>query len=155
MTKKEDVNAPILVLIRRGRMNRGFMVSPIEDLQNPAPCSSARELGDVISEMMNDENQPRVDLNSFSNGSLEKRSSDRREYNSNANEKSNNYEEEESDDSGLFNGVSNAENPADRLVENFLGAVIRKGRSISKPHSSKVNDAYRSANRTRIRKKKR
>lgn len=60
--KENDTAQPILVLIRRGRKGRGYLVSAIDDPTNAAACADAEEVGAAIVEMLDDPEQPRCDL---------------------------------------------------------------------------------------------
>ncbi len=57
-----DVSQPILIVVRRGRGNRGFLVSAVDDLNAISPCQDKEEMAEAIVEMLDDEKQPRVDL---------------------------------------------------------------------------------------------
>lgn len=120
---KKDTNEPILVLIRRGRKGRGFTVSPADDLANPAPCANAEEVGEVIEEMMNDENQPRVDMDAFRAAS---------EDSSSEEEDSSESYQEKSGVARAFDGVKDSEDPATRLLFNVVGMGIEKGQEWGK-----------------------
>lgn len=145
MPQKYDVNEPILVLIRRGRKGRGFTVCPVEDIANPAVCASAGELGEVIEEMLNDEEQPRVDVNELlqaaSDSSPEPESEPEpkkrtatpkkeSEAESKAEEDELEDEDEEEDD-GIFAGVAGSDDPATTLLINFAHSALAQGRKMS------------------------
>lgn len=121
---------PILVLIRRGRNGRGFSVSPIEDIANPALCADGSEIGEVIIEMLNDPSQPRVDVNSLL-GSAQGPASDTVREDSPRRARHEEYDpagDEEEDDRETM-GVQG--DLADRLILQTLSAVLGKGRSMS------------------------
>lgn len=122
---------PILVLIRRGRNGRGFSVSPVEDLANPALCADGNEMGEVIIEMLNDTNQPRVDVNSLLGSGQDSASNagqggSTRQHHREEYDEASAYEE---DDYGQPTGVQG--DFADQLLFQALNAVIGKGRSMS------------------------
>jgi len=155
MPQKYDVNEPILVLVRRGRKGRGFTVCPVEDISNPAVCSDSKEMGEVIEEFLNDENQPRVnvkdllgaatghepqgDLPPGGNGSESPRGQQ-------AQEPDEDDEEEEEEEEGIFTGVAGSEDPASQLLVNLLSGAINQGRKMS---STRVRSRGR-----RVRRKK-
>ena len=133
---------PILVLIRRGRNGRGFSVAPVEDLANPALCADGNEMGEVIIEMLNDTNQPRVDVNSLLGftaepgawvlGSGQDSASNAGQGGSTRQHHREEYDEAsayEEDDYGQPTGVQG--DFADQLLFQALNAVIGKGRSMS------------------------
>jgi len=61
MSAMNDINSPILVIIKKGRQGRGWLVSTIENPTDPFPCSSAEEIGKAVLELLDDPNQPRFD----------------------------------------------------------------------------------------------
>jgi hypothetical protein len=63
MTDDYDVNQPILLLVRRGRGGRGYLVAAVDDTANAFPCSDESEVGSSVIELLNDPKQPRFDEN--------------------------------------------------------------------------------------------
>lgn len=61
MADEYDVTQPILILVRRGRGDRGFLVAAVDDAANPFPCIDASEVGKSVIELLNDPKQPRFD----------------------------------------------------------------------------------------------
>lgn len=61
MTEEYDVTQPILILVRRGRGDRGYLVAAVDDASNPFPCADEGEVGSAIVELLNDPKQPRFD----------------------------------------------------------------------------------------------
>ena len=61
--QRYDVEQPVLILVRRGRKGRGFIVSPA-DSNDPIPCSTIQDLGEAVEEILNDPEQARVDVDS-------------------------------------------------------------------------------------------
>ena len=123
-SKKYDTSEPILILVRRGRKGRGFSISPVEDVSNAAVCADVAEVGEVISEMLNDEEQPRVNINDLiAAASAPQRSDDDDEYEDD--------EDGEGRSGGLFDGVADAEDPADAILFNIFQTVVEKGRAMS------------------------
>lgn len=161
MPKKYDKNEPILVLIRRGRKGRGFSVSPVEDISNPAVCQTSTELGEIIEEMLDDEEQPRVDLKelmaaatSDARDDHDRDGDDDRNDHDDHDDHDNDDEEDDEEgdgegDGGIMDGVVGSEDPADRLLLNIFSSLVNKGRSMSsKPRKP------RSRTRTRKRRPK-
>jgi len=157
MPQKYDINEPILVLIRRGRKGRGFTVCPVEDISNPAVCSDAPELGEVIEEMLNDESQPRVDVNELMNASTEPEpepSGPQQRRRTRAQPEEVEEEEEFEDDDepqgndGVLDGVAGSEDPAAQLLINVLHGAMSKGRQMSSKRA-RVRPRTRTRKRTR------
>ena len=160
--KKNDTSEPILVLIRRGRKGRGFTVAPVEDFSNPAMCQTSAELGEVIEEMLDDEDQPRVDMDQLlasasgagdraaagDDGSEEEDVDDEDYDDEDYDDEDEDEEEGDGGQGGIFDGVAGAPDPADRLIFNLFSAAVSKGRSMSsKPKKGKSSKASRRARR--------
>ncbi len=128
-----DTSEPILVLIRRGRKGRGFSVSPVDDLGNPAMCADAAELGEVTIEMLDDPKQPRVNVQELLNAAQEDGDDDGpRHVNGRDDDGDDGDEdEEEGEDGGIFEGIRDAEDPADQFIINLFSAAVSKGRELS------------------------
>lgn len=145
-----DTSKPILVLVRRGRNNRGFSISPVEDVSNSASCADEKEIGEVIVEMLDDPTQPRVDINELlaaASGAPSSRNvPDDEEGDEDDEDNEEEYEDDDDDDGEdrsrgtVFEGVADAEDPADRLLFNIFSSVVTKGRGMS---SSKVRPSGR------------
>ena len=141
---KHDTSEPILVLIRRGRKGRGFSISPVEDIANAAACATTAEVGEVIEEMLDDENQPRVDINELlqaATGGPQKPKSKPSAAHDDAEEDEDEDDDEEDDDEeeehpssgsgSILDGVAEAKDPADQIMINLLSWGVNKGRSMS------------------------
>lgn len=61
MATDYDVNQPILILVRRGRGDRGYLVAAVDDTSNPFPCADEAEVGKAVIELLDDPKQPRFD----------------------------------------------------------------------------------------------
>jgi hypothetical protein len=133
MPKKYDKDEPILLIIRRGRKGRGFTVSPVEDISNPAACLTAEELGETIEEMLNDESQPRVnikDLMAAADGDPPE--ADEPEGEGDDEEEEGDYDEDEDEeDEGIMSGVADAQDPVDKFLFNVFARVVKKGQGMS------------------------
>ncbi len=137
MPKKYNKDQPILVLIRRGRRGRGFSVSPVEDISNPAACQSTAEMGEVIEEMLDDESQPRVNVNELLAAATSDSRDDRSDRDDDDDDEDDeddddrDEDEDEEEDEGIMSGVIGSEDPADRLAFNLFSALVKKGQSMS------------------------
>lgn len=142
MPQKYDVDEPILVLVRRGRKGRGFTVCPVEDVSNPAVCSDSKDMGEVIEEFLNDENQPRVNVKDLLGAATDhdtqsesppgqKGSGSTRGQQAQEPEEDEEDEEEDEAEGGIFVGVAGSEDPASQLLVNILSGAINQGRKMS------------------------
>lgn len=66
--QKYNTDDPILIVIKRGRNNKGYIISPADN-DSPCPCLSAEDIGEAIIELLEDEAQPRLDANSVGKSS--------------------------------------------------------------------------------------
>jgi len=136
MSKKYDTDLPILIIVKKGRRGRGFQVSPVEDAENPSMCQGSQDLGELIEEMVNDESQPRVDLKQmFSPTAVSSYDASQSNGGSKQEQTSHQEDEDGQEDAagkgGIFEGVSEAEDPADQLLVNAFSWVVNKGQSMS------------------------
>jgi hypothetical protein len=133
--KKYDTGEPILVIVRRGRKGRGFTIAPVEDASNPAMCGTTEELGEVLEEMLNDEEQPRVNLNDLLAEAAPERAAPDDEADEEEDDDSEwageQDEEEEEGEGGIFDGVAGSADPADTLLFNIFSRVVKGGQNIS------------------------
>lgn len=155
--KKYDTSEPILVIVRRGRRGRGFTIAPVEDASNPAIVGTKDELGEVLEEMLNDESQPRVNLDDLLSESAapsaredDSRASDDRE----ADDESDDEDDEDLDDDedvepgegGIFDGVAGSADPADTLLFNIFSKAVKRGQEMSsKPRAPRTRTRRRRA----------
>ncbi len=131
---KYDTSKPILILVRRGRKNRGFSVAPVEDISNAAVCADEKEVGEVIIEMLNDEEQPRVDINDLlaaAAGDSSDNESDEDDSEEDDDEDDDDDDEGDPAEGTIFEGVSSADDPADRILFNIFTHVVKKGQNMS------------------------
>jgi hypothetical protein len=121
--EKFDKSQPILVMIRRGRGGRGFLISPVDNVLEVAACADAGEIGELIVEMLDDEKQPRVNIDQLlknNEKALEKSKAEKKEN-------------DEDDDDKPWYDVSDSDNPTDQLLFNGINALIGKAKSVSRP----------------------
>lgn len=122
-----DTNLPILILVRRGRRGKGFLVCAADDIDNPAPCADEAEVGEVIAEMLNDPEQARADLGADAEAphAHPQSRAEMEEYE--GSEEEGEGEREGEEDNEFVNGLD----PMERLV--FAGgkALLDKGRELS------------------------
>ena len=119
-----DINLPILILVRRGRRGKGFLVCAADDMDNPAACANAVEVGEEIVEMLNDPSQARANVGAEAPRSTAPPSrAAMEEYESD--------EDEDEDDEPEVDGFVDGLDPMEKLV--FLGgkAILDKGREMS------------------------
>lgn len=119
---------PVAFVIKRGRRGRGFIVSTFDNPEEPIPCADKSDLSDAIVEILDDASQGRVEFDGpddSGEASSKGSTSDARSE-----------QPEESEDDGIFAGVRNADDPADRLIFNVVSAAIKKGQDISSGGSS-------------------
>lgn len=147
---KNDTNQPILILVRRGRGGRGYLVSPVDNPTDVAACSSANEVGDAALELLDDPNQPRVNIEEIlamaSGEPIEEGEDDEDRdstEDSRAADDEQDEEEEDGDDGEGEEGeeedgedrawwdVRGAEDPADQILVNVLGGVLGKAQKVS------------------------
>ena len=69
MADEYDVKQPILILVRRGRGDRGYLVAAVDDTGNPFPCADEKEVGAAVIELLDDPKQPRFDERQLEAGS--------------------------------------------------------------------------------------
>ena len=142
---KYDTSKPILVLVRRGRKNRGFSVAPVEDISNAAVCADEKEVGEVIIEMLNDEEQPRVDVNDLlaaaAGDSSDSESDDEDD------EEGDDEDDDDATKGTIFEGAVGSADPLEQVLFNVMARAVRKGQNMS---SSRV----RGSGRRRKKKKK-
>lgn len=147
MPKKYDKNEPILVLIRRGRKGRGFSVSPVEDISNPAVCQSSAELGEIIEEMLDDEEQPRVDVNELLSAAASDSRvvDDRDDRDDDDDDDDEDYDDDEEEgDGGVMDGVVGSADPVDTFLFNLFSSAVKKGQSMSsKPRKPRTRTRKR------------
>lgn len=134
MPQKYDVNEPILVLIRRGRKGRGFTICPVEDIANPAVCTDSKDMGEAIEELLNDESQPRVNVNDLLSAAKGEPTSSAEPEEVEEGEDDEDDEDEGDGDEGeggIFDGVAGSEDPAGQLLINVLSGAMNQGRKMS------------------------
>lgn len=66
MSENFDINQPVLLVVKRGRFGKGYLICAADDVTNPAPAANANEVGEMVVAMLDDPNQPRFDENSLS-----------------------------------------------------------------------------------------
>jgi len=119
------LSGPVAFIIKRGRRGRGFLVSTFDNPSELIPCSDKSDLSDTIAEILDDISQSRVE---FEDSDGEGRRDDASDRDDPPNEAENSGDHA---DEGIFAGVRNADDPADRLIFNVFSAAIKKGQDIS------------------------
>ena len=127
--EKHDVSQPILIVVRKGRGGRGFLVSAVDKLNDISPCQDKEEMADAIIEMLEDEDQPRVDLNELQRAASEGDDKER------ALDESEQEEEDEEEEDGEDDAHSNDE--VQDFVTDILAGVINRARKASRTSSGR------------------
>ncbi len=65
--EKHNTDDPILIVVKRGRKGRGYIVTPADN-DSPSPCMSAEDIGECIIEILDDEDQPRLSADTVGKG---------------------------------------------------------------------------------------
>lgn len=137
--QKYDINQPILVVVRRGRGGRGYAVAPVDSPTDVAACADANQVGDAIVEMLDDAEQPRVDIDELMRAadgdSFERENEGEGESSQGKDVERSEQDEDEEDDDDEEDEEEpwhKAEDPADALLMAGLFKILEKGRSLSK-----------------------
>lgn len=152
--KTYDINQPILVIVRRGRGGRGYAVAPVDSPTDVAACADVNQLGDAIVEILDDEKQPRVDIDELMRatdaGGDPESLGDEDEGDEVEGEDEDGDEEEEDEEEDEDEEVPwhQAPDPAEALFIAGISKLVEKGRKMSKR-------SKRSRRRGRSRKSKR
>lgn len=148
--KKYDTKDPILVIVRRGRNGRGYTVAPVEDASNPSMCGAKEELGDILEEMLSDEDQPRVNLQDLLTSSASDDRAGEDEGDGEVDGDDGDWEDGEDEDEapagngGILDGVAGSDDPAETLLVNIFHRVIKGGQDMSsKPRGARPRSRRR------------
>jgi hypothetical protein len=142
-SKANDTNLPILVLIRRGRKGRGFLVSAADDPTDVAACADGDEVGAAIVELLDDPDQARFDQSQVESGSSEADSTDEEQETYAAGDELEEYEgdeEGEDDEDEREPGVFDVDPEGDiatQLLVNLGRATLKKGQELSNNYRKK------------------
>lgn len=132
-SKTYDTHQPILVVVRRGRGDRGYTVAPVDNPTDIAACSNVEQVGDAIIEMLDDEKQPRVDIDALLRAADgEGGEGEEEEGGSQDLEGSDEGEDDEDDDDEEEEPWYRAQDPADALLIAGLSKLLEKSRQVSK-----------------------
>lgn len=140
-SKTYDINQPILIVVRRGRGGRGYTIAPVDSPTDIAACTDSEQVGEVIVEMLEDENQPRVDIDALiraadGDGDEEEEGEGEREEEGNGADLEESDEdgddEEDEDEDEEEEPWYKAQDPADALLITGLSKLLEKGRKVSK-----------------------
>jgi hypothetical protein len=145
MTEEYDVTQPILILVRRGRGERGYLVAAVDDASNPFPCPDAAEVGNAVVELLNDPAQPRFDekqleaaaSDSEDDGEYEDEDDDDLEDDS---EDEDEYEDEDDEGDGAPQGDPLDDlglDPGEKLLFKVGEALLGKARHVSNDYRDK------------------
>lgn len=142
-SKAHDINQPILIVVRRGRGGRGYTVAPVDSPTDIAACSDAEQVGEAIIEMLDDDKQPRVDIDAllraadgdFEEAEEEERGQGEKETGEQDLDESDEDDEDdvdEADDEEEEQPWYKAKDPADALLITGLSKLLQKGREVSR-----------------------
>ena len=136
MTEQYDVTQPILILVRRGRGDRGYLVAAVDDASNPFPCADESEVGKAVVELLNDPKQPRFDAKQ-----LEAAVADYEEDEDEEEEEEEDVEEDDEDEGEEDDGPPPPPerdplddlglDPGEKLLLNIGTALLGKARHVS------------------------
>jgi len=154
-SKTYDINQPILVVIRRGRGGRGYTVAPVDSPTDIAACADVEQVGDAIIEMLDDDKQPRVDIDALlraAEGDIQDDVQDDKDgesANLEASDEEGDEDEGEEDDEEEEEEQPwyKASDPADALLITGLSKLLEKGRKVSR-HSRRRGRRGRKTKRT-------
>jgi len=128
--EKHDVSQPILIVVRRGRLGRGFLVSAVDKLNDIVPCQDKEEMADAILELLDDEDQPRVDLNELQKATSEESKNSEHSLEEGDEEESDDEEDEEQEDESANDEVQD-------FVTDILAGVLNRARKASRTSSGR------------------
>lgn len=110
MADEYDVKQPILILVRRGRGDRGYLVAAVDDTGNPFPCADEKEVGAAVIELLDDPKQPRFDERQLEGAGSDDADDDEDEY-----EDDDLEDEDEDEDEDEYEDAPPAADPLDEL----------------------------------------
>ena len=146
-----DVKDPILILVRRGRGDRGYLVAAVDDAANPFPCVDDEEVGKAVVELLNDPSQPRFDERQLEGLDEEEEFEDEDDYEDDEagedpQEGQQSPPEEEPDP---FDGMGL--DPGEKLLFQIGSAVLGKARHLSNDYREKKKKRKSKKRRSRRR----
>ena len=126
-----DISQPILIVVRKGRGGRGFLVSAVDDLNAISPCQDQSEMAEAIVEMLEDEKQPRVDLTKLQEATSP-------ESKSKAVERTESDDDEDDDDEdGDVDGEDTDDMDEVDLLHEIGAAIFKRAKKASRPSSGR------------------
>jgi hypothetical protein len=141
--KANDTTLPILVMVRRGRRGRGYLVSAADDPNDVAPCADADEVGAAIVELLDDPDQARFDQSQIESEPSTAESADDEQETYATGDELDEYEDDDEDDEdederepGLLD-VDPEGDIATQLLVNLGRATLKKGQELSNNYRKK------------------
>ena len=137
MAADYDVTEPILILVRRGRGGRGYLVAAVDDASNPFPCADETEMGKAILELLDDPKQPRFDERQLEERGEddELEDEDEEEDEDGEEEEEDEEEEEELVSADPFDGLGL--DPGEKLLFRIGESLLGKARHVSNDYRDK------------------
>ena len=135
MTEEYDVTQPILILVRRGRGDRGYLVAAVDDASNPFSCTDDGEVGSAVVELLNDPKQPRFDEKQLEAAAADHEEDDEESEEDVEDDDEGEDEEEEEDDSSSSDSNMLDElglDPAEKLSSSSPTRLVSQQKSTSK-----------------------
>jgi len=139
--RENDINLPILVIVRRGRRGRGFTVAPADDAANVEPCADISELGESIKELLDDPMQPRFDPAALEDDDEDEPPRRRKGGRGSSVRVREDSEYDDDDDDRaprrgvideIMDGVGeNGRDPTDQLIMNIGSRLLKAGQNLS------------------------
>lgn len=131
-----DIKDPILILVRRGRGDRGYLVAAVDDAANPFPCVDEAEVGKSVVELLNDPKQPRFDDRQLE--SIDEDLDDEEDFEEEDSEEESSESEPEAEaEEDPFEGMGL--DPGEKLLFQIGSAVLGKARHLSNDYRGKKN----------------
>lgn len=130
MSQDFDINQPVLLVVKRGRFGKGYLVCAADDVTNPAPAATPEEIGEMVVAMLDDPKQPRFDESSLS---IEVEEELSQESTTPPQEEDLEEENEEDDDEDPYSGLD----AGDRILFSIAESVLGKARHASNSYRKK------------------
>lgn len=142
-----DIKDPILILVRRGRGDRGYLVAAVDDASNPFPCVDEAEVGKAVVELLNDPKQPRFDDKQLENLDEDVEGEDDFEEEDSEEEEEEIEEKEAKPEEDPFDGMGL--DPGEKLLFQIGSAVLGKARHMSNDYRDKKKKRKKKRSRKR------
>lgn len=146
MEAKHDVTQPILILVRRGRGDRGYLVAAVDDASNPFPCANEAEVGSAIIELLNDPGQPRFDERQLEAAASNYGDDDESDEEEEAEDGEGEDEEEEEEEAPTVDPLDELGlDPGEKLLFRIGETLLGKARHVSNDYRAKRKSRKKSS----------